>query len=209
VYILAGPVAWITVGVLMYMSRRRMMIVTRPHLRIPQPPPRATILIPAKDEGQRIAACLGSALAQTYPNYSVIAIDDRSTDQTGQVMDRFAAEDPRLRVLHIREGELPAGWTGKCHAVWRGAREADGQWLLFVDSDVVIEPDALAATLATTARRNCRAPLSRASPRSAPPRGPAHSPPPMTGTGRASKPRASGSAGTTSPPLSSWTSPAR
>lgn len=155
VYLLLGPITWILFGVAMFGGRRRMMLIGRPHLPLPKPPPRVTILIPAKDEGERIRACLESALSQTYPNYQVIAIDDRSTDRTGRIMDEMAAAHPDvLRIVHIRDGELPAGWTGKCNALQRAVKDADGQWLLFMDSDVVIARDALAATLARSAHKH-------------------------------------------------------
>src|SRR5690606_31145145 len=76
-----------------------------------------------------------------YPDFEIVAVDDRSTDATGAILDRLAAEDPRLRVVHI--AELPPGWLGKNHALWLGARESTGQWLLFTDADVVLEPTAL------------------------------------------------------------------
>jgi len=78
-----------------------------------------TILIPAKDEGERIGGCIRSALAQDYPDFEVIAIDDRSTDQTGKVMDELAGGNPRLRVIHIKEGSLPKG-------CWKIVRTAHG-----------------------------------------------------------------------------------
>ncbi len=114
---------------------------------MPSPPPRVTILVPAKDEGERIRDCLASALGQDYPNFGVVAVDDRSTDRTGAIMEEMAAGDSRLKVVHIREGELPEGWTGKNNALRRAVAQADGEWLLFFDSDVVLETDALRATL--------------------------------------------------------------
>jgi len=116
-----------------------------------EPFPHVTILIPAKDEGQRIAQCLASALGQDYPEFDVLAIDDRSGDQTGKIMDEMANADPRLKAIHVTE--LPAGWTGKNHALHRGAKEARGQWLLFIDSDVILQPQALSATLSVAVSR--------------------------------------------------------
>ncbi len=112
---------------------------------IPQPPPKVTIIIPAKDEGERIRQCLASVLAQDYSQFDVLAVDDRSSDATGQVMDEMAAADPRMKVLHI--AELPVGWTGKNHALFHAASCAQGQWLLFIDSDVILQPAALSTTL--------------------------------------------------------------
>jgi len=146
-YAILGPMVWVLFGIMMFMGRRRMMLLKKP---LPQPhanAPRATILIPAKDEGPRIRDCLLSALRQDYPNYHVVAVDDRSTDETGRLMDEVAAADPRLQVLHIPHGSLPAGWTGKCNALQQAVKLAEGKWLLFIDSDVVISPDALTAAL--------------------------------------------------------------
>jgi len=149
-YVALGPVMWLLFGLSMYERRAHMRLAKRPHPPLPEPPPRATILIPAKDEGERIRDCIQSALAQKYPDFEVVTIDDRSTDTTGAVMDEIAASNPKLKVLHVRQGELREGWTGKCNALHIAVtREVDprSQWLLFVDSDTVIAPDALAASV--------------------------------------------------------------
>src|SRR5690348_13410500 len=151
-YLSAGPLTWLMYGGLMFAGRRKMLLMSRPPNPIRGTPPSVTILIPAKDEGERIRACLESALQQDYPNFNVIAIDDRSTDRTGEVMDEIAASDPRLNVVHIAENPLP-GWTGKNDALWQGQKQADGQWLLFVDSDVVLEKDALTVAMSVVLRK--------------------------------------------------------
>src|SRR5580765_7366101 len=107
-----GAITWVLFGLAMYAGRRRMLLMYRPPHPIIGAPPKVTILIPAKDEGERIRGCLLSAIEQDYPNVQVIAIDDRSTDQTGAVMDEVAATNPRLKVLHIMQPPAP-GWTGK------------------------------------------------------------------------------------------------
>lgn len=152
-YVLLGPVAWAIYGVGVYAGRRRMLLMSRPaHPLPPGAPPRVTILLPAKDEGERIRGCVASCLAQDYPDFSVIAINDRSADDTGAVMDAMAvATDGRLRVLHVRD--LPSGWTGKNNALHQGVRTADGDWLLLVDSDVVLEPDALSVAMSVVLRK--------------------------------------------------------
>ena len=109
VYLLLGPGAWALFGLGMIKGRQRMDLLKKPWPVLPEAP-LVTILIPAKDEGERIGGCVRSALAQDYPNFEVIAIDDRSTDQTGKVMDELAAADTRLRVMHIKDGALPTGW---------------------------------------------------------------------------------------------------
>ncbi len=75
-------------------------------------PPLVTAIIPAKDEEASLADCLASVGAQSYPNLEILVVDDRSTDGTGAIARRFAADDPRVRVVTI--AELPAGWTCSC-----------------------------------------------------------------------------------------------
>jgi len=151
-YICLGPLTWAAYGHLMRLGRNKMRLMRRPPDIVPNPPPSATIVIPAKDEGERIRICLESCLNQDYPNFDVLTIDDRSTDQTGAVMDDIAAKDPRLTVIHKTEPP-PLGWTGKNHGLWTGQDRARGEWLVFVDSDVVLESDALSAAMSVVVRK--------------------------------------------------------
>lgn len=108
--------------------------------RLPDPAswPRVSVVVPARDEGHKIEAGLKSLFASEYPDFEVIAIDDRSRDETGAIMDRLAEGQCRLRVIHI--SDLPEGWLGKNHALQVGARQATGEWLLFSDGDVLHDP---------------------------------------------------------------------
>jgi glycosyltransferase involved in cell wall biosynthesis len=154
-YLLAGPAAWLVYAVAIYAGRRRMLLLQRPPIAPSNPPatpPAVTIMIPAKDEGERIRACIESAIGQDYANFDVIAVDDRSVDNTGAVMDELAAANTRLRVIHITQPPAP-GWTGKNNALHTAAAQATGDWLLFVDSDVVLERDALSASMAVLLRK--------------------------------------------------------
>lgn len=108
--------------------------------------PRLSILVPALNEEATVEAAMRSLLALDYPILEILAIDDRSTDQTGAILDRLAVEEPRLRVLHIRE--LPAGWLGKNHALHVGSLQATGEYLLFTDADVHFEQGALRRAVA-------------------------------------------------------------
>jgi cellulose synthase/poly-beta-1,6-N-acetylglucosamine synthase-like glycosyltransferase len=111
--------------------------------------PRVSIIVPACNEEESIAETLRRLLALEYPNYEVIAVNDRSTDRTGKLMDQVAASPQaagRLRILHVTE--LPKGWLGKPHAMWTAAREATGAWLLFTDADVLFRRDALRRAIA-------------------------------------------------------------
>jgi cellulose synthase/poly-beta-1,6-N-acetylglucosamine synthase-like glycosyltransferase len=103
--------------------------------------PRLSVVVPARDEASAIGRAVGSLLAQDYPALEVIVVDDRSSDATGAVLGELAAKDPRLQALRV--DELPAGWLGKNHALWRGADRATGEWLLFTDADVVFARGAL------------------------------------------------------------------
>jgi cellulose synthase/poly-beta-1,6-N-acetylglucosamine synthase-like glycosyltransferase len=104
--------------------------------------PSVSIVIAARNEERGIEPALRSVLSQQGERVEVIVVDDRSDDATGAILDRMAGQDPRLRVVHV--AELPAGWLGKNHALWLGARAAEGDLLLFTDADVVMTPDTVA-----------------------------------------------------------------
>jgi glycosyltransferase involved in cell wall biosynthesis len=105
-----------------------------------------SVIVPARNEARDVAACLRSLLASKGVDLEVIAVNDRSTDETGAVMEALREPGMRYAVEHVRE--LPAGWLGKPHAMARGAALATGEWLLFTDADVVFAQDTLARALA-------------------------------------------------------------
>jgi len=116
-------------------------------------PPRLSVLVAAKDEQANIARCLDGLLAQDYPWFELIAVNDRSTDRTAQIVDSFAQRDQRLKAVHVRE--LPAGWFGKNHAMYRGLQQATGDWLCFTDADCTYESRRLlSVAVAEALRRN-------------------------------------------------------
>lgn len=109
--------------------------------------PRVTVIVPARNEAGDVRQCLESLLAQDYPHSRVIAVDDRSTDQTGAIMESLACD--RLQVIHV--SELPAGWLGKTHAMAVAAREAiheGAEFVLFTDADILFRADAIRRALA-------------------------------------------------------------
>jgi len=123
-----------------------------------QPPPDApfpalTIVVPARNEAETIEPAMRSLFRLNYPDYQIIAVNDRSTDATGEILERLAASSEaagRLRVLHVRE--LPTGWLGKTHAMWLGAEQGDrssrgDDWILFTDADCIFHPDCLRRAL--------------------------------------------------------------
>jgi hypothetical protein len=103
--------------------------------------PRISVVAPALNEERNLEPAVRSLLAQDYPDYEVVIVDDRSTDATPAILARLAAEDRRLKVVTVRE--LPEGWLGKNHANMRGAAAASGEVLLFTDADVVLAPSTL------------------------------------------------------------------
>lgn len=115
--------------------------------------PSLTVIVPARNEAADIAACLRSLLQQDYANLQIIAVDDRSTDRTGAIMEALAAEHPdKLKVLHITE--LPPNWLGKPHAMAFAARHAVSDYLLFTDADILFRADALRCCLAQAVATN-------------------------------------------------------
>ncbi len=107
-----------------------------------------SILLAVRNETDRIlVASIESLLAQDYPRFEVIAVDDHSEDDSAAVMKSLAAKNPRLRVL-----EAAAGARGKREALAQAARKAEGTWILFTDADAILEPDALARGMALAGR---------------------------------------------------------
>jgi len=100
-----------------------------------------SVILPARNEEACLADCLQSLATQSGVSFEIIVVDDHSTDRTREIASSF----PGVRV--IEAGPLPNGWTGKNNAVTAGARQAQGEWLLFTDADTVHLPGSLAAAL--------------------------------------------------------------
>jgi hypothetical protein len=103
--------------------------------------PTLSVVSPACNEEAAIAQSLQSLLSQDYPALQVVAVNDRSTDRTGALIDEAAAADPRVVAVHL--AELPAGWLGKLNALAQGVARSSGEWVLFADADVRFGPQAL------------------------------------------------------------------
>jgi glycosyltransferase involved in cell wall biosynthesis len=122
---------------------------------LPSGDPSVSIIVPARNEQDAIEQALQTLLALDYDHYEVIAVNDRSTDRTGELMEsvsRTSNACPNMGMIHplrvIHHDELPPGWLGKTHAMWTAANQASGDWLLFTDADVLFKPDSLRRALA-------------------------------------------------------------
>ncbi|MGI0005659.1 MAG: glycosyltransferase, partial [Nitrososphaera sp.] len=103
--------------------------------------PKVSVILPARNEEKYIARCLDTLLVQEYPDFEVIAINDCSTDLTGEIMIEYAAKDSR--VIYVDNLPKPEGWAGKNWACHQGYQRAAGEYLFFTDADTAHAPDAL------------------------------------------------------------------
>ncbi|WP_338521688.1 poly-beta-1,6-N-acetyl-D-glucosamine synthase [Pseudomonas batumici] len=104
--------------------------------------PLISILIPCFNEEDNVAETIEAALAQHYPNIEVIAINDGSKDNTGQLLDELALLDPRLRVIHLAQNQ------GKAVALRMGTVAARSEYLLCIDGDALLAPNTAAYMVA-------------------------------------------------------------
>lgn len=114
--------------------------------------PSLLVVVPGRNEQAAIEPAVRSVLAQDYPNLSLVLVDDRSEDKTGQIMEHLARGNPKVRVLQI--GQLPEDWIGKNHAIYLGAQQSDSEWLLFTDADVRFDLSAFRRAVAFAESRD-------------------------------------------------------
>jgi len=103
--------------------------------------PEVSVIVPARNEEACLGACLASLVGQQGVSFEIIVVDDGSTDRTSEIAHSF----PDVKL--IEAGPLPEGWSGKSNALYNGAQQARGQWLLFTDADTVHLPGSLARAL--------------------------------------------------------------
>jgi chlorobactene glucosyltransferase len=139
---------WLVIVVLTIrgVSRQRCLSATTNLRLTTNDAPLVSILIPARNEERRVLeSCVRSILAQDYANFEVIAVNDRSTDKTGEILEAIAKSDERLRVMEGKE--LPPGWLGKPYAMHQALDHARGEWILATDADMIFEPAVLGTAL--------------------------------------------------------------
>lgn len=140
--------AWVILAIETLLGMRRL---TRISEVTPLPDaslPPVSILVSARDEAEKMPAALRSMLALDYPDYQVVAVDDRSCDATPQILREISAGCKRLTTLRV--DELPPSWLGKPYGLQTAYEHSAGEWLVFTDADVRFEPSVLrrAVTLA-------------------------------------------------------------
>jgi chlorobactene glucosyltransferase len=150
-YIIISSVAFLAgIMIVTWMHNQYQLDIVVEPVIPPQEAPLISVCVPARNEERNIGRCVQALLTQTYPNFEVIVLDDRSTDGTAQILKNLA-KVPNLRKVSfkvISGSDLPPGWAGKPHALTQAAAAARGQWLCFVDADTFVTPDALAAVYA-------------------------------------------------------------
>ncbi len=152
--------AWLLAAIDLARGARKMPALNETELRSaasgngakPEDAPRVSILFSALDEAEKLPAALATFLAQDYPDYEVIAVDDRSEDSTGSILDAAARANPRLKVVHVTS--LPAGWLGKPHGLQTAFEHSTGDWLVLTDADVRFHRDVLRTTIVLAEQRH-------------------------------------------------------
>ena len=103
--------------------------------------PKVSVILPARNEGMYISKCLDSLLLQDYPNYEIIAINDSSSDETGDIIAQYSKE--HHNIISIDPGPRPDGWVGKNWACYQGYKHSTGDLLLFTDADTQHSPSLM------------------------------------------------------------------
>lgn len=136
---------WLVAAILTLrgLARQKPLQPARPGGRLLLPDaPLVSILVPARNEESRVlSTCIRSILAQDYGRFEVVAVNDRSTDATGAILNAIAKANARLRV--IDGGEPPAGWLGKPYALQQALEHAQGEWILATDADMIFNSMAV------------------------------------------------------------------
>lgn len=115
--------------------------------------PNLSVIVAARNESACIETCIRSLFHQDYPDLEIVAVNDRSSDDTAQILERLALEfGDRLKVVHV--SSLPSGWFGKPHALDLGMKSATGSIVCFTDADCqFLHPAALGTSVAEVLRR--------------------------------------------------------
>lgn len=114
--------------------------------------PRLSVIVPARNEEDKLKSAVQTLMAQDYPEFEIVLVDDRSTDGTARIIEQLAAKDEKVKAVHITE--LPEGWMGKVHALNRGLADSSGEYVLFTDGDIHFQYSALRKAVGYCLREN-------------------------------------------------------
>ncbi len=103
--------------------------------------PMISIILPSRNEEKYIEQCLDSLLEQNYSNYEIIAINDSSADNTGEIIKRYSII--HRKIIHVESQPKPEGWTGKNWACYQGYLQSKGELFLFTDADTTHSASAI------------------------------------------------------------------
>ena len=138
---LLAAIFWVLLTAYLLINNRKIKFLQAVKKQAVSAEPSIAIIIAVRNEEADLAKALSSVCNLDYSNYRLILINDRSTDRTPQILEHFARRFSHVTVIHI--DELPRNWMGKSHALYKGCKKSEEEWLLFTDADVVFRPDTL------------------------------------------------------------------
>lgn len=152
--VLFGLIAslWIVQGIRAGIGMSRLPWLSDAPLLASNGAPLISVIFAARDEAEKLPAAIQTLLAQDYPRFEIVAVNDRSQDRTPAILHEFERANQNLKVIDITD--LPPGWLGKPHALVAGFEQSRGEWLVFTDADVHFAPDVLRRALALAQERH-------------------------------------------------------
>ncbi|MGI0065775.1 MAG: glycosyltransferase, partial [Nitrosotalea sp.] len=134
VILLSVSIAWVFLIKSMWITFRDSPYLDKYNSK-PHNTPKVSVILPARNEEMFIEKCINSLLDQDYKNYEIVAIDDMSDDNTGEIIKKIAKKDSR--VVHVQAAPKPEKWIGKNWACIEGFKASSGELLLFTDADTI------------------------------------------------------------------------
>jgi glycosyltransferase involved in cell wall biosynthesis len=132
---------WVLAALYLIINTSRVRYLHRIVVKQPAPSVPLAVIIAVRNEEADLAEALESMCHLQYAPYRLVVINDRSTDSTPEILARFEKQYTHLTVIQIKE--LPEGWLGKNHALYRGYEQTKEEWMLFTDADIRYAPDTL------------------------------------------------------------------
>src|SRR5438128_1831662 len=133
-YSILITLAWIFVSIYLLVNTQKIAFLKNVSIASDLPEPSVAIIVAVRNEEAEVEKALNSICKLVYSNYTIIVVNDRSTDRTPGILDKIAGVNPLISVITIKD--LPAGWLGKNHALYQGFCASTQEWLLFTDADV-------------------------------------------------------------------------